>query len=496
MFGAFDLSDLFQSGTLSSSPSDIIIHPDWNPFNRRYDADIAALILDDEVPYTKYIRPICLPVAESTVKNGFIAGWGQSEDKEKDHENIPKQLSIPIHANEHCFLESVEFTRISSRRTICGGAKNKRGPCRGDSGNGLFVKINNRFYLKGLVSASLTNFGECDVTNYALYTNIEKFIDWIENPTEEISVSVQTTTTRRRGVTSPITRKPIKTTEIPFYYPTEAPEIESCGIMSSATSLIQGGYQSTRETFPWTVAMYLSQGNKHFQYFSTGTLISNRLIVTTGLSVANLDQRTQRYFEKNVDDYRLYFGVNDLSSAYLQPGSFAVDGVEKVILHPSIKHGYPRVSNVGLVKLKSPVQFSRYVAKICLPTEDFNYAEHRSIIAYSAGFGQDDTGHDSPTKKYAKMEIRNEATCENYFSDYLKRTDDKKFFCAGGNGYDSACYRDQPLYLKSNGVWFIRGLIAIAFNAADGRCDLNRPVLYEDVGQYQNWLQNVITNEG
>lgn len=132
MFGAYDLDDLFQTGALSGSPSEIFIHPEWNPFNLKYDADIAALILDDEVPYTKYIRPVCLSPTEIISTEGFVTGWGKSEDNTKDHENIPKQIKIPIHVNEDCFLESNEFTRISSKRTICGGSRDGTGPCLGE----------------------------------------------------------------------------------------------------------------------------------------------------------------------------------------------------------------------------------------------------------------------------------------------------------------------------------------------------------------------------
>ena len=184
LFGAYDLSEQYQTGTFSESPTDVFIHPDWNPSNQRYDADIAALLMEDDILYTKYIRPICLPQSDLTAKEGYVTGWGESEDTSKVHENIPKEIKIPIHANEFCFLESAEFTKISSPRTFCGGARNISGPCRGDSGGGVFVKVGNVFYLKGIVAASLmTISGQCDVTNFALYTNVEKFIDWIEDPT-------------------------------------------------------------------------------------------------------------------------------------------------------------------------------------------------------------------------------------------------------------------------------------------------------------------------
>ena len=178
------MNNLYQTDSFSKSPSKIVVHPDWNPFSQRYDADIAVLMMEDEIPYTEYIRPICVPEAELTAKEGYIAGWGKSEVKSKIHENIPKQIKTPIHANEDCFLEDKNFLEISSKRTFCAGNRNWTGPCNGDSGGGLFVRVGNTFYLKGIVSASLTNsLGECDVTNFAVYTSVDKFIDWIKELT-------------------------------------------------------------------------------------------------------------------------------------------------------------------------------------------------------------------------------------------------------------------------------------------------------------------------
>lgn len=480
----------------------MIIHPDWNPSARRYDADIATLILDDDVPYTKYIRPVCLPTRNTPMKEGWVAGWGESEDKKKEYENIPRQIRIPIHSNEHCFLESNEFPQIASKRTVCAGAKDKRGPCRGDSGSGLYVRFNGLFFLGGIVSASLTSFtGECDVTNYALYTNIGKFLDFIENPTEEVSFSVQTTqqtrpytrTTHSYAATTTVRRF----TSRPGYgggYGASytAALAPTCGFMSSATGLIQGGKPATRSLFPWTVGILVNQGYGNFQYFSTGTLISHLHVVTTGLSVAYLDPQTQQYIAKGVNDFRLIFGVENLYSNPQPQGAFQIDGVSEVIVHPSIQHGSPRIANVGVLKLKQPVHYSSWVSPACLPEDDFDYTENEGKSAYAVGWGQTDTGSDSEYKKYAEVQIRNERTCQNYWLEYLQRGKASNFFCAGGNGRDSTCYRDQPLYMKNGNKWSLRGLISIAMSAGDGRCDLNTPVLYEDIGKFRSWLKGLI----
>lgn len=61
----------------------IIVHPQYNDKSRDKQHDIALLRLDTNVKYSKYIRPICLPIAGFT--SGLItgnkltvAGWGST----------------------------------------------------------------------------------------------------------------------------------------------------------------------------------------------------------------------------------------------------------------------------------------------------------------------------------------------------------------------------------------------------------------------------------
>lgn len=493
LFGAYDLNDLWQAGSLPGSPSEIFIHPDWNPFNRRYDADIAAIIMDDEVPYTKFIRPICLSTLEVNSEKGFVAGWGQSADTSKNHENIPQHIKISIHNNEFCFLESNEFVAIASRRTVCAGDRDMRGPCRGDSGSGLFVQQGSSYYLKGIVSASLIKDGQCDVTNFALYTNVEKFLDWIKNPTEDLTIT-QVTTTRSttqqafENVWPSVFPQQTNPTQVkPTYGTSSSVPKSSCGIMNQAHSLIQGGAPSTREAFPWAVVIFVKQQLGNFIYISTGTLISNRHIITTGLSVAYLDPTSEKYIARSPNEFRMHFGISNLVQTSVA-GSFYVDGAAQVVLHPNIKHGFPRIANVGILVLKNVIQFSAVVYPVCLPTDTVDNDEINGRNAVAVGYGQDETGADSKIKNFATVKIRSQNECQLFWADSLRRGGSSKFFCAGGDGRKSACYRDQPLYIKNDGIWFLRGLISIASNLPNNTCDLNKPVLYEDVGQYHNWI--------
>lgn len=161
------------------------IHPDWNTETEAYDADIAVLMLENSVIFTRYIQPACLIDPNSppaSVEIGVVAGFGKSEDTSKVHENIPKELEMPIYENSDCFLKNYIFARLSSHRTFCGGTGNGTGACQGDSGSGIVVYHEGAYYLRGIVSASLYNstYG-CDVDSYSIFTNMMNYNDWVND---------------------------------------------------------------------------------------------------------------------------------------------------------------------------------------------------------------------------------------------------------------------------------------------------------------------------
>lgn len=132
-FGAHNLSNIHQSGTFSQSPWKIIIHNDWNPEVINFDADIALLLNEEEIPTTRLIKPICLWTFTSTpaANEGTLAGWGLASNNADRHSPIPKQIKVPIHKNDDCLYDNPLLARLKTKRTLCAGARNGIGPCLG-----------------------------------------------------------------------------------------------------------------------------------------------------------------------------------------------------------------------------------------------------------------------------------------------------------------------------------------------------------------------------
>jgi secreted trypsin-like serine protease len=76
MLGKHDLNNYNEQNAKNSTVSEIIIHPEWNTNEESYHANIAIVILTDEIQFNNFIRSICLPQKnyEEVVGSGTIVG--------------------------------------------------------------------------------------------------------------------------------------------------------------------------------------------------------------------------------------------------------------------------------------------------------------------------------------------------------------------------------------------------------------------------------------
>lgn len=102
----------------------IVCHPDWDYEDIRFDADISLITLDDEVKFTEFVEPVCLPkpTQNQLYGAGNVIGWGKSEISDKLGLSMvptPNELVVPIVSQEDCFLDVHLLAAISSKRTFC-----------------------------------------------------------------------------------------------------------------------------------------------------------------------------------------------------------------------------------------------------------------------------------------------------------------------------------------------------------------------------------------
>jgi hypothetical protein len=111
---------------------EILIHPEWRPFEHSYDADVALLKTKNNIAFNDYVTPVCLPTLVTNVFNinGYVVGYGKSENAAL-HETRPKHVRLRSVTQDVCLFSDPLFVRISSLRMFCAGEKGKN-PCKGE----------------------------------------------------------------------------------------------------------------------------------------------------------------------------------------------------------------------------------------------------------------------------------------------------------------------------------------------------------------------------
>lgn len=73
--GRYELSKHFETDSQIAFPSKILIHPEWDSGDSKYDADISLIFIKNNVIFNSYIIPICLwdlKASPLTTNNGII----------------------------------------------------------------------------------------------------------------------------------------------------------------------------------------------------------------------------------------------------------------------------------------------------------------------------------------------------------------------------------------------------------------------------------------
>ncbi|CAD7005427.1 unnamed protein product [Ceratitis capitata] len=149
-----------------------------------FDNDIALLRLNDRVPITSFIRPICLP--RTFERNdlfvgtkGIATGWGTLKEDGKPS-CLLQEVEVPVLDNEHCVAQTNYTQKMITKNMMCAGypGVGERDSCQGDSG-GPLVRMrpdDKRFEQIGIVSWG----NGCARPNYpGVYTRVTKYLDWI-----------------------------------------------------------------------------------------------------------------------------------------------------------------------------------------------------------------------------------------------------------------------------------------------------------------------------
>lgn len=157
-------------------------HEDFNRDNVRH--DISVLKLGTNIRFTSVIQPACLPMQDFAIEDkiGMVIGFGRTEKGQLSPNLREARMKVP--SKMECLESNRDFYGLFLYEgNYCAGQmREKKAACAGDSGGGMYFKVNDVWVVRGIVSVGMRSDKEeeCSPDNYVLYTDIYKHMTWLK----------------------------------------------------------------------------------------------------------------------------------------------------------------------------------------------------------------------------------------------------------------------------------------------------------------------------
>ncbi|XP_070572618.1 atrial natriuretic peptide-converting enzyme-like [Ptychodera flava] len=180
--GKHNTSPKLEKGVVESPIKKIATHERFTTFTM--DNDIALLTLQKEIKATDYINFACLSedVKFSSHSECFVTGWGVTNINGAQSQTL-QEAFVPLIPRETCNRVSAYDGHITDNMICAGHMEGGIDACQGDSGGPLVCRDvkQGRWFITGIVS---WGFG-CALPNKpGVYTNVIKYVKWIEEKSE------------------------------------------------------------------------------------------------------------------------------------------------------------------------------------------------------------------------------------------------------------------------------------------------------------------------
>jgi secreted trypsin-like serine protease len=179
---------------------EITVHPLYNYKTVYFDI---AIITTENIKFTDFIQPICLPENYSTDVHKYdrdqvdLLGWGASSRNGKTSKTL-KRVSQIIFPNKYCnethmkhstdmiFIQKT-VPNLFPNHLICAGTNiNSQGACNGDGGGPLqFYDFDNyRYQQVGVVHGTISHCGQSSYPGIYIRLDDPAIFDFLKSATQ------------------------------------------------------------------------------------------------------------------------------------------------------------------------------------------------------------------------------------------------------------------------------------------------------------------------
>ncbi|KAL5280017.1 CLIPB1 family protein [Megaselia abdita] len=168
----------------------IIVHEEYNHESSTQPNDIALIRLAEDVEFTDFIQPLCLPWSNELQTKTYVgkaldvAGWGKTERSTTNARKLKAMVKGVDHSE--CVPAYRKLGVLLNTKQLCAGGEFGVDTCRGDSGGSLVAVDSTSgrpYYLAvGVVSFGPIPCGQAGIPG--VYTKVADYVPWIRNKVE------------------------------------------------------------------------------------------------------------------------------------------------------------------------------------------------------------------------------------------------------------------------------------------------------------------------
>uniref|UniRef100_A0A6E8W4E5 Peptidase S1 domain-containing protein n=1 Tax=Anopheles coluzzii TaxID=1518534 RepID=A0A6E8W4E5_ANOCL len=447
----------------------VIVHPGFNV--RRFKHDIALIKLASNITMTPHVQPVCLWTMDNNQelivgKNGTVLGFGLTE-QDVVSEQL-KQASIGVVDTLTCLAnDRAAFGTYLTSEMFCGGGRDGVSACNGDSGGGLFLEVEGRWFVRGIVSfiPLQKNTALCDTSKFTAFADVAKYLKWIEQYIDSRVLVFDT-----------------DDYEVDYEEKLPLFDLKTCGIKSD-TFLAEGSHMS----YPWVGFAVVPRAA-----LCVVTLVSDWYVIGPASC-----------FENDGNEIRIRLGENlkerkcsDRNGTTVCAYPLQALQIQRIIIHPRY-NDKEFTDNIALVELLTPADTTLpNVRPICLPVTNELYSNQTSnLLTIGISFLK---------RSFVEKRVRhvNSSQCiDMYLDEGLRLNLDEKRICgelsAEANS-DCAAFKAgaalqelRAISMAGDERYVLRG-----FELFSKQCDYTLPIVYNNLYAYLDWmLYNMRINE-
>ncbi|XP_035389860.1 transmembrane protease serine 5 [Electrophorus electricus] len=246
-----------------------------------------------------------------------------------------------------------------------------------------------------------------------------------------------------------------------------------CGTRAKLSRII-GGVEAAPGSWPWQVSLYYN--NRHT---CGGAIITSQWVLTAAHCVHD-------YRLPQASSWAVYAGTVTHNPAKVAKQS--VYAVEKIIYNKNYSHR-SHDSDIALMKLRTPFNFSDTIRPVCLPQYDHEFPGGTECWISGWGYTHPDNIHIPDTLKEAPVPLISTKKCNSscmYNGEVTPR-----MLCAGyAEGKVDACQGDSggPLVCQDDNVWRLVGIVSWGTGCAEP----NHPGVYTKVAEFLGWIFDTV----